>query len=296
MLKTPLVTVICLCYNHQEFVVESLNSVLNQTYSNIELILMDDFSTDDSKRIIEGWLKENPKNRFIANGTNVGNTKSFNKALQLSTGDYIIDLAADDILLPDCIEKQINAFLNSELKNIGIVYGNAELIIEKNTHLRYYYEVNPEKKVLKRPDSGDIYLAILSQSSMICSVSSMIKREVLESLNGYDENLAYEDLDLWIRASRSYNFEFIDSVIVQKRIIQNSLGSQFYKKLNTKTLKINYSSYLVIKKAIELNRTRKENKALLKRLHNEMEKAYKTFDLFLFMKYIPLELKLRFKS
>lgn len=294
MQNLPLVSIICLCYNHERFVVESLNSAISQTYKNIELIIADDCSDDFSKQTIENWLENKPNIAFIANETNLGNTKTFNKALEFAKGDYIIDLAADDILQTDCVEKQINAFLNSEQKNIGIVYGNAELITENNSHIRYYYEVNPEKKALKKPASGDIYLAMLSQSSMICSVSSMIKRDILKQLNGYDENLAYEDLDIWIRTSRSYNFEFIDAVLIQKRELQGSLGNIFYEKRNSHTKKLNYSSYLIIQKAIALNKNRQENKALLKRLHYEMMKAYKTLDFLLFIKYIPLELRLRF--
>ena len=294
MQNLPLVSVICLCYNHEKFVVEALNSVLNQSYQNIELIIADDCSNDDSKKVIVHWLKDHPTIQFISSKTNLGNTKTFNKALQFAKGEYVIDLAADDFLLNDCIEKQVNAFLNSNKKNLAAVYGNAEVISENNNHIRYYYEVDAEKKALKKPASGDIYLAMLSLSSMICSVSSMMKREVLEQLNGYDENLAYEDLDFWIRASRNYNFEFVDSILVQKREVSNSLGSQFYKKFNSRTRKINHSSYLVIKKAIALNKTKEENKALMKRLHFEMEKAFRTLDVWLFIKYIPLELKLRF--
>lgn len=295
MQNLPLVSVICLCYNHEPFVIDSLNSVLNQTYKNIELIIADDCSKDGSGVIIKTWLENHPTVPFIQNEVNLGNTKTFNKALQLAKGEYIIDLAADDLLLPDCVEKQINTFLNPKLKNTAIVYGNAALISNDNRSLGYYYEVNAQKETIKKPASGDIYLAMLSQSSMICSVSSMVKREVLEKLNGYDENLAYEDLDLWIRASRIYNFEFIDAVLIQKRQLEDSMGNQFFKKFNARTRKINYSSYLVIKKAVVLNKTREENKALMKRLHFEMTKAYKTLDFLLFLKYIPIEIKLRVK-
>ncbi|TPG41656.1 glycosyltransferase family 2 protein [Flavobacterium pectinovorum] len=294
MQNSPLVSIICLCYNHEKFVVEALNSVVNQSYQNIELIIANDCSSDASKKVIKNWLENHTEIRFISNKSNLGNTKTFNKALQFAKGEYVIDLAADDILLGDCVEKQVNAFLNPKQKNTAIVYGNAEIISEDNLHLRYYYKVDNEKKAVTKPASGDIYLAMLNQSSMICSVSSMIKRDVLEQLYGYDENLAYEDLDLWIRTSRNYNFEFIDAVLVQKRELANSLGNQFYRKFNSQTKKINYSSYLVIKKAIALNKTKNENKALLKRLHFEMAKAYKTFDIWLFLKYIPLEIKLRF--
>jgi len=294
MQNSPLVSVICMCYNHEKYVVQALNSVLNQSYKNVQLIITNDSSSDDSDKVIKNWLLTHPDIAYINNITNLGNTKTFNKALKLAKGDYIIDLAADDILLEDCIEKQLSVFFNSKFENLGIVYGNVELISENNSHNGYYYPVNSHKEVIEKPASGDIYLSMLSQSSKICSVSSMAKRTVLDHLNGYDENLAYEDLDVWIRASRLYNFDFIDRILIQKRELENSLGSQFYKKLNSRTRKINHSTYLVIKKAMALNETKIENRALLKRLHFEMDKSLKTYDFMLFLKYIPLEIKLRF--
>jgi glycosyltransferase involved in cell wall biosynthesis len=292
MQNTPLVTIICLCYNHEKFVIESLNSVLNQSYPNIELLIADDFSADNSVKIIENWLLENPEILFKANKVNLGNTKTFNSLFKQSKGEFIIDLAADDVLETDCIAKQIKAF--QENPTVGIVYGNAELISENNSHLGFYFPVNGAKKVISKPASGDIYMAMLSQSSKICSVSSMIKRKVLEELGGYDENLAYEDLDIWIRASRNHKFHFIDEILVKRREISTSLGSQFFVKNNPRTKRLNFSTYLIIKKAIVLNKTRQENKALMKRMHYEMIKAFQTNDFILFIKYVPLELKLRF--
>jgi hypothetical protein len=173
------------------------------------------------------------------------------------------------------------------------VYGNAALISENNSHLGYYFPVNEVKKVVTKPASGDIYLDMLSQKSKICSVSSMLKRDVLEFLGGYDEKLAYEDLDLWIRASRKYEFYFIDEILVKRREVFSSLGSQFFVKNNARTRKINFSSYLVLKKAKVLNKTKKEHKALLKRLHYEMMKAWQTNDYKLLVRLAFLELKIR---
>lgn len=292
MQNAPLVTVICLCYNHEKFVIQSLNSVLNQSYPNIELLIADDCSSDNSVNIIEKWLTDHPEVKFKANTVNLGNTKTFNSLFNQSKGEFIIDLAADDVLKTECIAKQVRAF--QENTTISIVYGNVELISENNDHLGYYFPVNNYQKAISKPASGDIYMEMLSQSSKICSVSSMIKREVLEELGGYDENLAYEDLDIWIRASRNKIFYFIDEILVKRREITSSLGSQFFVKNNQRTRTINHSSYLVIKKAIVLNKTKEENKALMKRLHYEMMKAYKTNDFLLFLKYVPLELKLRF--
>lgn len=291
MQNSPLVSIICLCYNHEKFVVESLNSVKNQSYPNIELLIADDCSSDNSVAVIEKWLLDYPDIKFKVNKANSGNTKTFNALFRQSKGKFIIDLAADDVLEKDCVSKQIKAF--EENSSVGIVYGNAALISENNLHLGYYFPVNELKKVVIKPASGDIYLDMLSQKSKICSVSSMLKRNVIEFLEGYDENLAYEDLDLWIRASRKYQFYFIDKILVQRRELSTSLGSQFFVKNNARTRKINYSSFLVLKKAKALNKTKIEHIALLKRLHYEMKKAWYTNDYILLVRLSFLELKIR---
>jgi len=295
MQHNPLVTIICLCYNQGEYVLQSLFSVINQDYPTIKLIIVDDCSTDNSKAIIEKWLLDFPTIQFIANETNLGSTKSFNKALKEAEGEFIIDLAADDVLLPNCVTSQINTFKNTTYKNLGIVYGNVELITESGAFDSYYFPVDNFKKVITKRITGSIYEAVLSGGDSICSVSSMVKKSVFDHLNGYDERLAYEDLDFWIRSSRIYDFDFIDEILLQKRIVKNSLGTDFFKKNDARARKINYSTYLILKKAIELNKTEKENKSILKRIHFEMILAYKTSNNSLLLKYIILEIKLRFQ-
>ncbi|WP_426485968.1 glycosyltransferase [Flavobacterium sp. 2] len=294
MKENSLVTIICLCYNHEKFVVESLLSALNQDYSAIEIIIVDDFSTDNSRDVIKNFLVDYPKIQFIQNEINSGSTKSFNKALKLAKGDFIIDLACDDILLPNCVSLQLKAFAESKFKNLGVVYGNVELITENGAFDSYYFTVDSDKKVIENRKTGDIYLSVISGGNSICSVSSMVKKSVFDDLNGYDENLAYEDLDIWIRASRKYEFDFIDEILIKKRISTTSLGTHFFLKNDERSRKINYSTHLIIKKAIRLNRTKEEHKAILKRIHFEMILAYKTSDFKLLLKYILLETKQRF--
>ncbi|MEP6930035.1 MAG: glycosyltransferase [Flavobacterium sp.] len=295
MQYNSLVTIICLCYNHEKYVVESLRSVINQNYPFVELIIVDDFSTDQSKETISKWLIDYPEVQFIANQTNLGSTKSFNKALKLAKGDFIIDLAADDILLPNCLSLQIKAFKNSKYKNLGIVYGNAELITENGAFDSYFFPVDSHKKIIEERDTGDIYLSVISGGNSICSVSSMVKKSVFNELQGYDEDLAYEDLDLWIRSSRKYEVDFIDEVLIQKRISATSLGTHFFIKNDLRSKKINHSTYLIIRKAIALNQSKAEHKAILKRMHYDMILAYKTADYKLLLKYILLEIKQRIR-
>lgn len=292
MQNNPLVTIICLCYNHEAYVVESLNSVINQSYSPLELIIVDDCSTDNSKKTITNWLEKNPEIQFIANETNLGNTKSFNKALKFAKGVYIIDLAADDILLPNCVDLQIDAFKNSGYKNLGVVYGNVELISENGSFDSYYFPVNEQKKVIDPRVTGDIYQSVLSGGNSICSVSAMIEKTVFDHLQGYDETLAYEDLDFWIRASRQYEFDFIDVPLVQKRIVANSLGNDFYRKNDVRAKKINHSTYLILKKGIALNRSRAEDLAIQKRVHHEIMHTLRINDFGLFFKLVGLRVLL----
>ena len=295
MSNAPLVTVICLCYNHAEFVEESLNSVMKQTHPNIQLIIADDFSTDKSQEIIKRWLVDKAGITFIQNTKNIGNTKTFNIALAAAKGKYIIDLAADDLLLPETIEKQLKGFAESSFKNLGVVYGNTELVSNDKKHLAYFMPVDSNKKRKKAQAIGDIYIGLLNGNNNVGAVASMVKKEVFDFLNGYDENLVYEDYDFWIRASRIYNFDYIDEILVQKRVLEKSLGTQPFVKWNKKTRRFNYSTFQILQKAFLLNRMKQEYIAMLKRIHYEMTVAFRTRDFILLTKYVFFELKVRFK-
>jgi len=292
MQENPLVSVICLAFNHEKFVVETLDSVVQQNYSPIELIIVDDCSSDATKLVIENWLLSHSEVQFIANKINIGNTKSFNNALKLAKGEYIIDLAADDLLLPNGIQMQINAFQNSKFKNLGVVYGNAEIINENGSFNSYYFPVNANGKVISKRVTGDIYSSVLSTGDSICSVSTLIKKSVFDFLGGYDETLNYEDLDSWIRASREFEFDFIDEIVVKKRTVANSLGSHFYKKNH----KINSSTYKILRKALKLNRSKAEDLALQKRVHHEIIHSFKNRSLNLFMKNIGLRIAISWRK
>ena len=290
MQNFPLVSVICLSYNHEAYVVEALNSVINQTYPNIELLIADDCSADNSIGVIQDWVKNHPEVHFSANEKNLGNTKTFNQLAKKAKGEFIIDLAADDILLPNCIENQIKTFQNSKYKNLGIVYGNLIEIDENGNFISNYYTEEDH------PESGNIYKMVIGRTTKICSVSSMIKKSVLEKLGYYDENLAYEDLDLWIRTSREYEFEYIPEILTKKRVLSHSLSSHFLIENNSRAKKLNASTLQILIKAFQLNRTKDEHKALIRRIRFEMYKFIKARNFNLLLQLFLLEIKVRLKS
>ena len=104
----PLVSVLMPCYNAEAFLVEALDSVLNQTYRNLEVVLLDDGSKDQTKHIILEYAKRDPRIKPVFNESNLGLIRTLNKGLDFSSGDYIARMDADDVSLPDRIETLVN--------------------------------------------------------------------------------------------------------------------------------------------------------------------------------------------
>jgi glycosyltransferase involved in cell wall biosynthesis len=213
----PLVSVICLCYNHERFVSEAIESVMTQTYNNLELIIIDDASTDKSADLIQGFQSERITHVEI-NVDNVGNCRAFNQGFKLSRGEYIIDLAADDILMPHRLKRGVADLIES---NAGVHFGNMEVVDENGGFIRQYYRNGDHIP------QGDVYEEVLARH-FIGGASMMIKREVLEYLGGYDEELAYEDFDFWVRSSRIFRYQYSSEILVKKRIVTGSMSSSAF--------------------------------------------------------------------
>ena len=282
MTPLPLVTVICLCHNHKQFVRFALESVLAQTYKRIELIIVDDGSSDGSKEEILQFISEKGKYLFINNIKPAGNCKAFNIAFEQSTGSYIIDLAADDMLLPKRIEEGINDFLNAS-ENTGVQFTDA-FIADKNGAIQStFYQRDRAGKITNTPAFGNIFKNIL-RSYFICPPTMMMKATVLRELSGYDENLSYEDFDFWVRSSRSWQYIFNPAPLVKKREIKSSLG----KKQNQWRNKYVHSTYSVCHKALNLCEYPDEFKTLAWRCVYEIKQCIKTGNFSLLTKYFWL--------
>ena len=263
--ENPLVTVIALCYNHEGFVLEALQSVENQSYNNIELIIVDDFSTDKSIPTILKFLENKPLVKTILNKNNLGNCRSFNQALKIAQGKYIIDLSTDDIMLPERVTLQVEKFEESS-DDVGVVYSNGIYVDKNSKSLRGGQILNDSIM-----PEGNVYKDFL-KGSFLMPCTMMIRKTVLEELGGYDESLAYEDLDFWLRSSRSWEYAYLPKILSYQRIVAGSHSANFYKRHN----KLIPSVVKICKKAIVLNRTEAENQALLIRMRATMARCVLT--------------------
>ncbi len=261
-------TVVCVCYNQGRFVREALLSVTGQTYPNIELIVVDDGSTDDSVSRIEAFRKEFPNVSFIPLPANRGVCGAFNEGFRQSKGAFIIDLAADDVLLPGRVARQVAAFRQLD-PSWGVVFTDAGLIDEASRPLGNFYPREPDGSLQKPVPSGDVYQHVLN-GYFICTPTMMSRRAVYEALGGYDESLSYEDFDFWVRSARTYKYAYLDEVLTLKRRVTGSNSTQFYNRRHNPHLA---STLAVCRKAYRLNRTAAEHAALARSVRYHLRQA-----------------------
>ena len=261
------VSVIALCHNHAPFLREALDSILSQTYPHLEVWLVDDASTDGSAAILRDYAARNPAWHLLLLPENVGNCRAFNQAFRQSQGAFIIDFATDDVLLPARISQQVAAFQAADA-TVGVVYSNAELIDEGGQSLGLHHRPDGSGGQRPRPASGWVFAEVLRRY-FISTPTMMMRRACLASLGGYDETLAYEDFDFWVRASREWQFGYLDEVTTRKRKHPRAMSSRAYQAHDPYLV----STIRVCAKALALVRTPTERAALATRLRWELRQA-----------------------
>lgn len=230
-----LVSVVIAAYNCERTIRDSLESVLSQSYSNIEIILVDDCSSDRTAKIMAYYKNlHSDKIKLYANKKNRGVSFSRNFALKYVNGKYISFLDGDDYWDKTKIEKQV-AVLENEDSNIDIVHtgvvtvydSDTELILQKekffikNEDVFSYVLNNVDKEVKKH---GNSYFNMLKVSSPICFSSCMFTKKVLDIIGGFDESLDYqaEDRLLWLSAAAISKFYFLPDKLTYYRLHKDS--------------------------------------------------------------------------
>ncbi len=264
----PKFTLACLCYNQAEYVIEALESVFSQTYPNLEIIIVDDKSPDSSVKVIHEYLKKHkdkPNVQFIENDVNLGNCKSFNKALSFSTGKYIMDMAADDILLPEHVQLHVDFFEQQEI-NTGLIYSNAEYFYSgsnKAAHLHF------GKASKLRIHEGWVFKHVV-QEYFIPTSSTIFRTSALKEQNGYDEELSFEDFDIWVRLSREYQFKYLDVNTVRIRKHPSSMSTKWHAPNDPQT----YDVYKICLKIEQMIQNEDEKQALKTRIEYEIRMCF----------------------
>lgn len=189
----PLVSIIISCYNHEKYIEECILSIVNQTYKNIELIVIDDGSRDSSPAILRK-LREK-YGFFLKIRENRGLSKTLNEAIRNHAhGKYLAGCGSDDFLLPDRIERQVGFLENNP--GCDMVFGKV-YIVDKESRII-------DKPVIFKPFPDTVtYITFdrLLDGNCIPAMSAMLKRETWDKCGGYNENILIEDYDMWLKVA-----------------------------------------------------------------------------------------------
>jgi len=230
----PLVSVIISTYNSSTFIIETFESIYNQSWQDIELIITDDHSTDDTIEVCHRWLK-NKGNRFnriqlIPSATNTGVSGNANRGLKKATGEWIKFLGADDTLLPDCLTDNINYV--SENPDTKVFFSRVNLYKDKFLSGNFL-GTTPEGAITsdsimwheRSPESQ--YNMLLQSDRIHFSPSLFINRDTLIAVGGFDERFKYmEDYPLWLNlTSRGIRLDFNNKVTVNYRVHSKAINN-----------------------------------------------------------------------
>lgn len=241
-----LVSVVLPAYNAELYLKEAMDSILQQTFTDFELIILNDGSTDSTEDIILSY--EDSRIVYVKNQENLGLIGTLNKGISLAKGKYIARMDADDIALPERLNKQIS-FLEANTQ-YGVVGAFAQIIDSKD--------------IYKVPVTNEAIKAFLYIDSPFIHPSVVIRKDLLSS-NMYDHQYhRIEDYELWVRLSAQTKFYNIPEILLKYRILEGSESSLLKSNLERKlllTIKVLKNLFKINK--IDLNSAEIENYCML---------------------------------
>lgn len=178
-MNTPLVSVNITTYNRAKELIVCLKAVLDQTYKNIEIIIVDDCSSDETIIVMQNYLMQYPSIKYIRHKRNRGLAHARNTAWKNSRGEFIAFLDDDDLWIdPEKLEKQVSLFKMDQSGKVAVVCSNAKV---KNYNGHFYYH--------KVDFKGDMKKALLASNGIVFTSTALARREVLERVGGFDTKL-----------------------------------------------------------------------------------------------------------
>lgn len=214
-MSKPLVSVVIPCYNHEDFVQASIQSVINQTYENIELIIIDDGSKDGSTAKIEEMTKL-CEQRFVnfefRSRPNKGLSATLNEAIEWCQGEYYSGIASDDVILSHKLKVQVE-FLNSH-HNVLAVFGGVQHIDEND-------------KIIATSLSKSRYYdfkRIIMHKFDLPAVTQLIRLQALKETGGYDSSIILEDWYMWLKLTKHGSVYYMSEIFALYRQHDNNIS------------------------------------------------------------------------
>lgn len=292
-MEQPMVSVCLLTYNHEKFIGDCLKSLLNQTYKNIELIILNNHSEDKTNKVIQEYLpllyEKFKKVFYFINSKNMGLVKGCNFLVKKARGNYIKLFSGDDILMPNYLTKTVNFLENN--RQFILCHTNMFYINENN---RYETCLPKHSAVVKRkfappPNQKQQFIRLLMQN-YISAPSVLIRIEAYKKYGFYDENIGIEDYEFWIRMSQSESFGYLDLCLVGYRRTENSMSNCNSKNGKSK-LKFLFKENKKILDKYRIHLNEKEQKTCMESLYNRFFMFALRISYYKFIIYLYKEMK-----
>lgn len=214
----PAVSVIVATYNYGRYLACAINSILQQTFTDFEVIVVDDGSTDDTEDVIRQFL-DGARIHYIRTG-HVGQPAAKNTGAAHAQGEFLAFLDADDLWLPEKLERQIELLRRDP--GLGLVYCRRTII-------------DPEGRERQEPEPElhrGMVIEEIFRNNFVCFSSSVIRRSVFEEMGRFDESIPLAiDYDLWLRVASVYRFDYVDCPLVKYRVGHANLSRRAEERL-----------------------------------------------------------------
>lgn len=220
----PLVSICIPTYNAEKTVMSTLQSILNQTYHNLEILVIDNASTDNTLSLLQ--QTNDPRLVVRRNERNIGGEQNWSKCTQLTSGEYIAIFHADDLYLPNMIEKQVQAFQDNP--SVGAVFTLASHINDRGEVIGYS-KLPSELRGKRIYYLPEIFLSILRNGNSLMCPSCMVRGKLYKELApfDYDSFGTSSDLDMWLRILEKCPIAIIEEKLMCYRVSTTHGSYQF---------------------------------------------------------------------
>lgn len=213
MSLNPKVSILCVSMNHENFIIKTIQSILDQSYKNIEILYLDNFSMDKSYERGKNLLKNcSIPYQTFKRASNFSISENLNFLISKSRGENICCISCDDWMHPDNVLYKVE-YLNSN-PMVGMVYCNGYFFINETS--KYVKIYNNEERISQ-------YSSLLIENN-ISAPATVIRRSVIDEVGDFDERSNIEDWDMWIRIAKKYKIGYIDEPLIYYRLSEQNIS------------------------------------------------------------------------
>ncbi len=218
MPENPKISVCIPTFNRAEYLRDAMESALQQTYSNFELLVVDDASNDSTPEVVASF--KDPRIRYFRNAENIGMVRNWNRCLEVAAGEYVTILCDDDLMHPENLSEKMKAF---ESEGVDLVFCAMNIVDEQGRQVRVYKHY-PKSRYLSGPAKIVEWLG--NGNGIGCPSLVMVRASVLQKAGRFNETLLlHVDQEMWLRILLMGNAYFLENVLVSVRMHQKSVSS-----------------------------------------------------------------------